>query len=357
MATTLPIISIRETSCYTFSMRSHLSLLAALVSVVAASLCALTSRSNLTLAASSEKTLNFPVSQSVGWLIDVPQDPGLECNIHGNRLCKAQGTVKVSRSKHLKFEPNSHFFEQPECLLKLPSDAFDYIELRFLSMADNEENISDKVITYVTHLKGLKAVSLDKSETTDAAAAKLALLPNLISLSATDSLVRGKCLNELRKCKSISFLRFGNGEIDHNSLQYLAQFPNLKRLSLRRAGLQKADIEQVCKCTKLINLAISQNHGVDDSCVALVTRLKNLTDLELADTAVSIAGLEKLSVLKNLNVSLPKPMAAYSPRERVRFKQLFPHSKFDLESMVEKKKKRDINDFLDVTNQSSSNHK
>ena len=356
MATTLPIISIRETSCYTFSMRSHLSLLAALVSV-AVSLCALTSRSNLTLAASSEKTLNFPFSQSVGWIIDVPQDPGLECNIHGNRLCKAQGTVKVSRSKHLKFEPNSHFFEQPECLLKLPSDAFDYIELRFLSMADNEENISDKVITYVTHLRGLKAVSLDKSETTDAAAAKLATLPNLISLSATDSLVRGKCLNELRKCKSISFLRFGNGEIDHNSLQYLAQFPNLKRLSLRRAGLQKADIEQVCKCTKLINLAISQNHGVDDSCVALVTRLKNLTDLELADTAVSIAGLEKLSVLKNLNISLPKPMAAYSPRERIRFKQLFPHSKFDLESMVEKKKKRDINDFLEVTNQSSSNRK
>lgn len=337
-------------------MRSRLTLLAALVSV-AVSLCALTNSSNQTLAASSEKTLNFPSSQSVGWIIDVPQDPGLECNIHGNRLCKAQGTVKVSRSKHLKFEPNSHFFEQPECLLKLPGDAFDYIELRFLSMADNEENISDKVIAYVTHLKGLKAVSLDKSETTDAAAAKLALLPNLTSLSATDSLVRGKCLNELRKCKSISFLRFGNGEIDHDSLQFLAQFPNLKRLSLRRAGLKRADIEKVSKCTNLVNLAISQNPGVDDSCVALVAKLKNLNELELADTAVSVAGIEKLSVLKNLNMSLPKPMAAYSPRERVRFKQLFPHSKFDLESMVEKKKKRDINDFLDVTNQSSSNHK
>ncbi len=338
-------------------MRSQLSLLAALVSVTMASLCGLASSDDKALATGSEKTLNFPASQSVGWIIDVPQDPGLECNIHGNRLCKAQGTVKVSRSKHLKFEPNSHFFEQPECLLKLPGDAFDYIELRFLSMADNEENISDKVITYVTHLKGLKAVSLDKSETTDAAAAKLALLPNLTSLSATDSLVRGKCLDQLRKCKTISFLRFGNGEIDHSSLQFLAQFPNLKRLSLRKTQLRKADIEQVCKCTNLINLAISQNPGVDDSCVALVTKLKNLTDLELADTAVSIAGLEKLSVLKNLNVSLPKPMATYSQKEKSRFKQLFPHSKFNLESVVEKKKKRDINDFLDVTNQSSSNRK
>lgn len=337
-------------------MRSQLSLLAALVSVTV-SLCGLASSGDAALATGNEKTLNFPASQSVGWLIDIAQDPGLECNIHGKRLCKAQGTVKVSRSKRLKFEPNSHFFEQPECLLKLPSDAFDYIELRFLSMADNEENISDKVIPYVTHLTGLKAVSLDKSETTDAAAAKLAILPNLTSLSTTDSLVTGKCLEQLKKCKSISFLRFGNSKIDHNSLQYLAQLPNLKRLSLRKTGLKKADIEQVCKCTNLINLAISQNPGVDDSCVALVTKLKNLTDLELADTAVSIAGLEKLSVLKNLNVSLPKPMAAYSPRERIRFKQLFPHSKFDLESMVEKKKKRDINDFLDVTNQSTSNHK
>jgi hypothetical protein len=336
-------------------MRSQLTLLAALGSV-AVSLCALTS-SNLTLAASSEKTLNFPASQSVGWIIDVTQDPGLECNIHGNRLCKSQGTVKVSRSKHLKFEPNSHFFEQPECLLKLPSDAFDYIELRFLSMADNEENISDKVIAYVTHLKGLKVVSLDKSETTDAAAAKLAFLPNLTSLSATDSLVRGKCLDELRKCKSIRFLRFGNGEIDHSSLQFLAQFPNLKRLSLRRAGLKKTDIEQVSKCTSLVNLAISQNPALDDSCVALITKLKNLTDLELAETAVSSAGLEKLSVLKNLNVSLPKPTAAYSQKERIRFKQLFPQAKFNRESLVEKKRERDINDFLDTTNPADSNRK
>jgi len=331
-------------------MRSQLSLFTALVGVAAASLCALNSSSNAAPAASSEKTLIFPASQSVGWIIDVPQDPGLECNIHGNRLCKAQGTVRVSRSKHLKFEPNSHFFEQPECLLKLPSDAFDYIELCFLSMADNEENISDKVIAYVTHLKGLKAVSLDKSETTDAAAAKLALLPNLTSLSATGSLVRGKCLGQLRKCKSISFLRFGGSEIDHSSLQFLAQFPNLKRLSLCRAGLKKGDIEQVSKCSNLINLAISQNRDLDDSCVSLVTKLKNLKELDLTDTAVSSAGLEKLRVLKNLNVSLPKPMAAYTPRERIRFKQLFPHSKFGLESMVEKKKKRDINDFLDVTN-------
>lgn len=337
-------------------MRSQLTLLAALGSV-AVSLCALNSSSNAAPAASSEKTLIFPASQSVGWIIDVPQDPGLECNIHGNRLCKAQGTVKVSRSKRLKFEPNSHFFEQPECLLKLPGDAFDYIELRFLSMADNEENISDKVITYVTHLKGLKAVSLDKSETTDTAAAKLAILPNLTCFSATDSLVSGKCLDELRKCKTISFLRFGNGEIDHSSLQFLAQFPNLKRLSLRRAGLKKADIEQVSKCTNLVNLAISQNPGVDDSCVALVTKLKNLTELELADTAVSIAGLEKLSVLKNLNVSLPRPMATYSPKEKIRFKQLFPQSKFNLESVVEKKRKRDINDFLDTTNPAGSNRK
>lgn len=336
-------------------MRSQLTLFAALVSA-AVSLCALSS-SSVTLAASSEKTLNFPASQSVGWIIDVPQDPGLECNIHGNRLCKAQGTVKVSRSKHLKFEPNSHFFEQPQCLLKLPSDAFDYIELRFLSMADNEENISDNVINYLTHLKGLRAVSLDKSETTDRAAAKLATLPNLTSLSATDSLVKGQCLAELSKCKSIMFLRFGNSAIDHNSLQYLARFPNLKRLSLRRAGLKKADIEQVSKCTKLVNLAISQNPCVDDSCVALVTKLKNLTDLELADTAVTSAGLEKLSVLKNLNVSLPKPMAAYSRKELIRLKQLFPKSKFDLESMVEKKRKRDINDFLDTTKRAGNSRK
>lgn len=314
--------------------------------IALAALCAMGLNGVQTHAASSEKTLEFPSSYSVGWILDVIKDPGLETNIHGLRYMRARGTVKVPRAKHLKFEPEGPFFEHPECLLKLPPDAFDYINLRFTSMADNEENVSDKAIPYVVHLKGLKAVSLDNSDTTDAAAAKLAALPNLEGLSCSASLITGKCFEQLRRCKSIRFLRVGCGQVDEQSLKYLSQFPKLQRLTISRAGLTKAGLEQVCKCGGLLNLTISQNSEIDDSCLPMLMRLKNLTDLDISGTKISTANLEKFAHLKTLNLCPPRPFATYSAKERAQLKKLFPYSKFDMDANIEKKMKRDVNDFL-----------
>ncbi|MFA6210693.1 MAG: hypothetical protein WCT03_23500 [Candidatus Obscuribacterales bacterium] len=324
-------------------MHTKLGFTAAVVTLAA--LCT-ASWNGVKAAANSEKILQFPCSYSVGWILDVVKDPGLETNIHGVRLKKAQGTVKIPRGKHLKFEPEGPFFEHPECLLKLPPDAFDYIDLRFISMADNEENISDRAIPYVLHLKGLKTVSLDKSDTTDAAAAKLAALPNLEGLSCSASMVTGKCFEQLKQCKSIRFLRVGCGQVDEQSLKYLSQFPKLQRLTITRAGLTKAGLEQACKCSGLLNLTISQNSEIDDSCMPMLMRLKNLTDLDISGTKISTASLEKFAYLKTLNLCPPRPLATYSAKERAQLKKLFPYSKFDMDAKIEKKMKRDVKDFL-----------
>ncbi|CAN5614416.1 hypothetical protein BH11CYA1_BH11CYA1_33680 [soil metagenome] len=334
----------------TFSKVNRLITFDVLLPLVTATvLSALALISEPALAGSGEKPLVFPSSYSSGWILDVPVDPGLECNIHGKRLAKAQGVVKIATGKHLKFEPSGQFFRHPECMLKLPPNAFDYLELSFSSMEDSEESFSNKIIPFVLHLKGLKAISLDKTDTTDNAAAKLGALPNLQCLSFSESLVTSKCLMQLQNCKSLRFLRFGGVQIDEPSLQYLSQLPNLKRLTISHTNLTKNGLEQICKCKGLINLSISKNPAIDDSCITLLLKLKNLKILDLAETKITMAGLERLTCRKDLDLCPPLKFSCYSTQEKARLKKLFPDSRFDRESNMNKKMNSDLSDFFDVS--------
>jgi len=278
-------------------------------------------------AAQKTKILDFPRAYPVGFIYVVPKAVELECNVKGLPIGRAQGRLVVPADKQLKFVPDHHFFEHPECLLKLPADAFDYIDLRFCSMDDGEEKMSDNAAAYVAHITGLKAISFDRSDTTDNGAAKVAAMPVLEGVSFTATMVNGTCLSALRNCKSLRFVRFEELTINNDMLKYLSQLPQLRRLTLRRVALTKAGLTEVSKCGQLINLDLGRNNNIDDSCLPLIAKMKKLEELALDETHVSLKGLlSSLSGLKLKNLALPFALSKYSAAEMALLHKTFPHA-------------------------------
>ncbi len=276
-----------------------------------------------------ERILHFPTNYSVGNLMALQQPPELYGTCQGIPVAKACGLVKLPPGKPIKFEPNSTFYQHPDCLLKLPPNAFDYIELRFLSMTDQEDSFSDRVIPLLGHISSLKGIDLDKSETTDRGLSQLAAMPELQSITACDSKVSGSCLHDLAGCKKLAALRLSNIQVNNESLGYLKNFPHLERLALVRVNLSLNGLERVSKCKGLSTLDIDYNNEIDDRAVPLLLKLPMLTILWIKGTKVSLQGLELLSKHGVTNISLPKPFHAYSLKEQQRIKKAFPGKTFD----------------------------
>lgn len=119
-------------------------------------------------AESAERILPFSSSYSVGNLMAVEGAPESYGTCKGRLVSEARGVVKLPPGKQIQFAPNGTFYQHPECLLKLPRDAFDYVEVRFLSMADEEDALCDRAIPYLGRISSLKGIDLDKSDTSDA---------------------------------------------------------------------------------------------------------------------------------------------------------------------------------------------
>jgi len=278
-------------------------------------------------AAPAYRVLHFPRHYSVGKivLLDAPAPVITRCK--GLRIANAQGDVRVPTGKSLKFEPSSEFFRHPECLLNLPPDAFDCIELRFMSMADGEDNFSDKVVPFLHRLSGLKSIDFDKSETTDKGIAKLGVMPNVYFISTFDSQVTGACIKSFLGCKNLRNLRLGSTVVQKDDLCDLNKFPKLERIGLTRVNLSLKHLEYVAQCKGLIEVDLSQNSTLDDDAVPILLKLPKLTELNVKHSNITVAGLQKLGKLRLASITLPKDFGDYTKDEQRRLRLAFPAAK------------------------------
>jgi hypothetical protein len=270
------------------------------------------------------RLLEFPADYSVGFVVVLNKVDDLEANLKGETYCAARGKVNVPADKVLKFEPNCHFFEHPESISKLPADAFSYLDMRFSAMDDKEENYVDRSIDHIIRLKGLRGICFDKSDITDGAAAKLSALPQLERISFADTAINGSCLHSLVACKKLSFVRLGSCRIDKSVSPCFSQLPQLRRLVVMRVGLTKADMDNIAKCSQLVNIDVSHNNGVDDSCMPALLKLTRLESINLKDTRISIKGLLQFNQRHLWDVHPPLDFECYSAADRLRLKKKFP---------------------------------
>ncbi|MBP6746012.1 hypothetical protein KA344_12325 [bacterium] len=275
------------------------------------------------------RVLEFPADYSVGRLVILKTGPESYGRCKGRALAEARGVVKVPTGKMIKFEPSAVFYRHPQCLLKLPADAFDFIELRFMAMTDEESALSDPAIPFVRRISRLKGIDLDGSEVTDKGLSQLGAMPELQYLSAGNGFISGSCLRDLLGCKKLGGLRLGGAEVNNESLRYLQNFPCLTHLGLMNMNLSLSGLEHVSKCREISNLDIDYNHKIDDKALPLLLKLTKMRTLSVKETKISLIALESLGQHGVIAIGLPKPFGDYTPSEQRRIKKAFPHHIFN----------------------------
>ncbi len=284
---------------------------------------------NLCSAGQGGRILPFSSNYSVGHLMALKAAPKAFGACKGAVVAEARGVVKLPTGKQIKFAPNGTFYQHPECLSKLPRDAFDFVELSFLSMADEEDELCDRAIPFLGRISSLQGIDLDKSDASDAGLSRLGAMPQLQMLTACECRVTGTCLPALLGCKKLAAFRLSSVVVDNESMRWLKDFPQLQRLGLVRVNLSLRGIEHVVKCRELRLLDIDYNYRLDDKAVPLLLRLTKLKTLWICETGISVQGLEQLSKLRLASIRLPKAFSKYSPKEQQRIKLAFPGIAFD----------------------------
>ncbi|MBS2008345.1 MAG: hypothetical protein JST01_14955 [Cyanobacteria bacterium SZAS TMP-1] len=289
-----------------------------------------------------ERTLSFSSDYSVGNFMALENPPEVFGTCKGTPLAEARGVVRLPYGKLIKFSPNGTFYQHPDCLLKLPPDAFDFVELAYLSMADEEDTFCDRAIPFLRHITFLKGIDLDKSDASDAGLSQLSAMPELRSITACDSKVTGRCLPHLAGCKKLVAFRLANVAVDNESLSWLKSFPRLERLGLVRVGISPRGLEHVSRCTTIRTLDLDYNRNIDDRAVPFLLRLPRLTTLWIGGTGISVKGVEQLAQHGVINIKLPRPFSSYSIVEQRRIRKAFPGTSFG-----EKERRPSIDPFTD----------
>lgn len=280
------------------------------------------------------KTLRFPAELKMGQIFQLAKHLDLECGDRGKPIGPARGVVRVPANAILRLIADVDFFRFPECIKQMPSDAFQYIQIRFTAMDEREVKLCDQALKFVPHFRSLRVVDVDKSDTSDAGASELARLPELTAFSATNSTVRGSFLKALKPCKNLQMIRLGLGMIDNDEMRHLKDYPRLRRLVVTAAGLNRAGLSHICECKRLEVMDISRNININDSSVPDLLKLpKSMRVLELQGTSISAAKLASLAKVCLCRILAPKPRESYSAQE---LKILAPYGnvEFDQGKMI-----------------------
>lgn len=239
------------------------------------------------------RELLFPSGQSAGG-IAIFDKPTYAYRQQDAKSFKAQGLVTVQANKWCVFYPNHNFYANPHILDKLPADAFDGVEVRFASMTNEEEGLSNKALPYLTRFKSIRVVDAEKSEMKDAAVISLNALPNLEILLLFANELDGSFLKGLTNLKHLKMLSVNNNGLDTKNLKYLSKLPSISTLDVGHVRLRPPEAEPIFKMPNLSSLGIASNPDLDESIVPKMAAMKNLKWVDLRRTHISLATLNKM---------------------------------------------------------------
>lgn len=247
-----------------------------------------------------KRLLKFPTDKSYGSLIVLPSfSHGQE--VPQKAILMARGTVSLPHNKFVLFRPGENFFRNPSVLDTFAPDSFDGLDIKFLSMADDEDKLCDQALAHCEHLTGLKVLLLDKADVSDAGLSHLSTLVNLEFISAFLAQIDGTCFKDLSTLKKLDTLSIPSVGLKNETLRYLPKLTGLRNLDLSRAGLNDEGMKYIGQCSKLKRLFIQRNPHITDASVKYIAQLKELVVLDLREASISV---RSLTLLKDLKLSL-----------------------------------------------------
>jgi hypothetical protein len=234
------------------------------------------------------------------------------------------GTVNITVPPQcaVMLEANRRVVDDPSLLKQV--SGIDALKLGFYSMEDREDNMCDKALAYAKSIEGLRIILVNGSDATDNGLSQLTDMPNLESINAKGSLVKGASFKVLPNLPSLRDLSFAVCPIDQSNLVYLGRCPKLEILHLEKTKLRLPGAKFLSKCTGLTELSLSGNPNFDDSCLICLAPLRKLKALNITDTAVTIKGLTALRGLKIRQLDLPREELE---RHSSEIKSMFPNAR------------------------------
>jgi hypothetical protein len=278
------------------------------------------------------RTLRFPNEYSIGALFTLfRQGPyGGYFTDKGPQLGFARGTVTlvVPKGRLLMLELNTNVFKHPGCLNEVSPQGIDCLRIGFMSMNDDESR-SDEVLKYIPHFQKLVQIDLNRSDTTDAGLKYLKSQTALRCILAFLAPIHGSCFKELGQVKALSVLSLGCSPIEQKNLSYLSNFPMLQELRVSKVNLTEEGIKHLATCRSLRSLRIYGNKNVDDQSLKLLLPLKNLEELDVRSTEVTLRGIKALAPLKLQSLYITDKL--FSEHDISEIRQIFPKIKLKID--------------------------
>lgn len=266
-------------------------------------------RSTTSTEPSAARVLRFPGDRPVG-RISVQDEGGTRkltywfhwTGIEGppsEYFCEAQGDVRIPAGKRVRLTVNADSWGDLSWLTKLGPD-----DLYSLGFASTEGRVKpgDVRLKAVTHLTGLKELSLDNTDITDSGMGMLSSFPQLEEL-ALNSRVTDRGMVHVAQLKSLKRLYFpGTTKVTSVGLQHISKLTSLEELYLGE-GIGDAGLAHLRGLPRLTYLCLYGPRFTD----AGMVHVKAIPSLRIfsiheAYSRVGNAGLAQISELPNLEI-------------------------------------------------------
>lgn len=236
------------------------------------------------------KIVKFP-KRSIGTCCFIKQghQPGLRASTD----FEAKGTVKVPLDQGIAIKINYELSENFSPLKQIDPKVF----IRFNA---NEFPLSDKELSVLSGMTNLESLNVSRTDFSDGSVEFLRGMKNLLHLDARCSLITSKGVGKICKyCPDINTLNLGKNELDDSAIVSLSKLKNLSQLNLNSCGLRGTNLELLAKSPKLTTLNLA-NNKINDRFVGKLAAIKSLEELELMDNPVGFLGIKQLKPLTKL---------------------------------------------------------
>jgi hypothetical protein len=162
--------------------------------------------------------------------------------------------------------------------------------------------ISDQALQAIVGLGGLRHLVLDGCPITDAGLVHVGQVPELESLSLSETHITDQGLAVLTRLPRLRFLRLDRVDVTDEGLEWVGQIRSLQYVSLWQARITGNGVKHLSELPELCLLSLDST-PIGDSDLAPLRRVPTLGYLSVWQTKVSAeAGREMETALPNLHV-------------------------------------------------------
>lgn len=185
----------------------------------------------------------------------------------------------------------------------------DLDELAIFCWGSPQLQAEGTIFTHLSHLTGLKALSVEPTQVTPRGLSLLKGLralrhlsircpPSQASLPPTPQFDEA-CLAQLAKLSTLESLCLADADISDQGVGYLAELSNLSELELWSPRLDGPGLAQLQRLPSLRSLRLAGS-GLTENCLPPLAGLRALRKLNIGDLEITDAGVAHLSTLTRL---------------------------------------------------------